>query len=95
MLSRPTQIKLLVEGHLNYRDLYELVNAKVTKKKASKQTIPSTSKYKLEEILTNYSSRSYFYGEDILHLDLEEKKKSGPTLVTGRNLHAMAIRGAR
>ena len=75
--------------------MYELVNVKITTKKANKQTPPSASKYKLKEILTNYSSRSYFCGEDILHLDLEKKNKSGPTLVTGRNLHAMAIRGAR
>ena len=93
--SRLAQIQLLAEGHLNYRELYELVNVKITTKKANKQTPPSPSKYKLKDILTNYSSRSYFCGEDILHLDLEKKNKSGPTLVTGRNLHAMAIRGAR
>ena len=94
--SHPAQIKLLAEGHLNYRDLYDVVNVNVTKKKVSRnQTPPSALKLKLKDILTNYSSRSFYSGEDIFHLDLEKKNKSGPTLITGRNLHAMAIRGAR
>ena len=94
--SHPPQIKVLAEGHLNYRDLYDAVNVKITKEKVGNKLIPpSTSKLKLKEVLTNYSSQSYYCGEDIFHLDLEEKNKSGPTLITGRNLHAMAIRGAR
>ena len=95
--SHPPQIKLLAEGHLNYRDLYDVVNVKITKKKVGykKNTSPSASKLKLKDVLTNSSSCSYYSGEDILHLDLEKKNKTGPTLITGRNLHAMAIRGAR
>ena len=61
--SHPAQIMLLAEGHLNYRDLYDVVNVKVTKKKASsKQTLPSASKLKLKDILTNYLSRSFYCG---------------------------------
>lgn len=94
--SHPPQIKLLAEGHLNYRELYEPISATVTKKKGGNTSIPpSASKLKLKDILTNYSSRSYFVGEDIVHFDLEKKNRTGPLLITGRNLHAMAVRGAR
>ena len=31
--SHPAQIQLLAEGHLNYRDMYDVVSVKVTKKR--------------------------------------------------------------
>lgn len=91
--SHPAQIQLLAEGRLSYRNMYDVVSVKVTKKKISKANAPSATKLKLKDVLTNNSSRSFFCGEDILYSDLEEKV--GKQLITGRNLHAMAIRGAR
>ena len=93
--SHPAQIQLLAEGHLNYRDMYDSVSVKVTKKKTSKSSTPSATRFKLKDILSNNSSRSFYCGEDILYSDLEKKNKVGKQLITGRNLHAMAIRGAR
>ena len=58
--SNPAQIQLLAEGHLNYRDLYDVVSVKVTKKKGSESTTPSATKFKLKDTLTNNLSHSYF-----------------------------------
>ena len=94
--SHPAQIQLLAEGHLNYRTLYDTISVKVTKKKGGdKSKPPSATKMKLKDILTNNSSRSFYCGEDILYHDLERKNRTGPLLITGRNLHTIAIRGAR
>ena len=35
--SHPPQIKLLAEGHLNYKDLYESISVNITKKKNGEQ----------------------------------------------------------
>ena len=71
--SHPAQIQLLAEGHLNYRDLYDVVSVRVTKKKGTKSTTPSATKYKLKDVLTNNSSHPYFCGEHIKGTDLEKK----------------------
>ena len=38
--SHPAQIQLLAKGHLNYRDMYDVVSVKVTKKRIPNLTHP-------------------------------------------------------
>ena len=88
--------QLLAEGHFNNHNLYESVSVKIAKKNLGNKSIPpSATKLKLKEVLTNYSSRSFYCGEDILYYDLEKRNNAGPLLITGRNLPTMAIQGAR
>ena len=96
MPTHPPQIKLLAEAHLNYSGLYEEVSLIVKKKKASSKASKRTSlSFKLKDMVSNNSSRVFYSGTDIRYEDLEKKNRVGNQLITGRNLHAMAVRGAR
>ena len=90
--SHPSQIKLLSEAHINYRDMYDEITVPSIQKS---DNINSTHKYRLKKILTQDLSRDYYSGHDIRSDDLEKKNRTGSPLITGRNLHAMAIRGVK
>ena len=49
----------------------------------------------LKNRVSNDAHTSYYSGIDIRYSDLEKKNRVGKQLITGRNLHAMAIRGVR
>lgn len=95
MPSHPPKIQLLAEGHLNYCDVYNTVNVKVTKKRGTQGKAITATKLKLKDVLTNNSPRTLFCDEDIRYHDLEKKNNPGPLLITRSNLQAIAIRGAR
>ena len=93
--THPAQIKLLAEAHLNYCALYEEMDVTVKKKNDSTGSKTTAVSFKLKDIVTNDRSRLYYSGTDIRYEYLEKKIRVGNQLITGRNLHAMAVRGAR
>lgn len=94
--SHPPQIKLLSDAHVNYSALYEEEEVLIkSKKKSQKATKASITRMKLKAMISNNSHASFYSGTDIRFSDLEKKNRIGKQLITGRNLHAMAIRGVR
>ena len=67
---RPSQIKLLSDASLCYRDLYEKVTNIATKKN---DDLDSIVNYKLKDSLTLDLNRQYYSRGDITALDLEKK----------------------
>ena len=90
--SHPSQIKLLSDNHINYRDMYDEITVTSTHKS---DNINSTHKYRLKKLLTQDLSRNYYSGHDIRSDDLDYKNRTGSPLITGRNLVAMAVKGVK
>ena len=90
--NHPPQISLLAEAHMNYNELYDYDNCNATNKNDDSDDIKKTW---LKSSLTRDSSRLYYSSTDIRASDLEKKNRTGNMLITGRNLHDMAIRGVR
>ena len=94
--SHPPQIKLLADAHVNYSELYDEEEVHIkTKKKTKKVNKSSITRMKLKNRVSNDAHVSYYSGIDIRFSDLERKNRVGKQLITGRNLHSMAIRGVR
>jgi len=90
--NHPSQIKLLSEGNLNYKKLFDEVQAGATNKNAS---ISSITKYKLKDDLTRDIRRIYYTGIDIKYHDLEKQFRAGRQILSGRSLVDMAVRGIK
>ena len=88
----PSQIKLLCEGRASYRDLFEEVTMKSTKRKAD---IDEVRVLRLKSVFSGRDGRVYDSGVDIRWEDLEKKNRTGALLVGGRNLHDLATKGSR
>ena len=81
---------------MNYSALYDEVNVTIkSTKKAKKATKTSVTRFELKDMVCNDEFTSNYSGIDIRISDLEKKNYVGNLLITGRNLHTMAIRGAR
>ena len=88
----PSQIKLLAEAHVNYRDLYDVEHSSALNKNDDARSV---QRYKLKRELTVNDNTSYYSLSDIRHDDLEKKNRTGSQLVTGRNFYDMAVRGMK
>ena len=90
--NRPSQIKLLAEAHLNYRDLYDEISSTAISKNSDESTI---TKYKLKSKLSLDISRQYISGYDINSNDLEKQFRQGDQLLSGRSILEMAQKGLK
>ena len=90
--NHPSQIKLLSEGRLAYSDLYDEVQIPTTSKNDKDGTIKCL---RLKRILSRDKCRIYYSGVDIRADDLEKKNLTGNVLIGARNIHDLAIKGAR
>ena len=88
---KPLQISMLVKGLGCYADLYSFEPSVVLKKKSKK----SSGNLYLKKKNSLDNSRNYISAKDITVKDLEKMYKNSKQLATGRQLHAMAIRGAQ
>ena len=88
--NRPSQIKMLANGTATYRDLYDSSQVVVTTKSANS---PPSSVLTLKPNLSLDLNTNYRAGIEIQSEDLEKKGVTGPLLITGRTLLAMAKRG--
>ena len=82
--------KMLANGTATYRDLYDSSQVVVTTKSANS---PSSSVLTLKPNLSLDLNTNYRAGIEIQSEDLEKKGVTGPLLITGRTLLAMAKRG--
>ena len=90
--NRPSQIKLLANAHINYRDLYDEV---IVKCKNKQDTMADIITYRLKKVITQDLSRDYYSNRDIRVEDLEKKNRTGSQLITGRNLVSLAVKGVK
>ena len=90
--NHPSQIKLLSEGRLAYSELYDEVLIPSTNKNESSEPV---KRLRLKHILTRDDTRNYYSGTDIRANDLEKKNLTGNILIGARNIHDLAIKGAR
>ena len=88
--NRPSQIKMLTNGTATHRDLYDSSQVVATTKSANS---PSSSVLTLKPNLSLDLNTNYRAGIEMQSEDLEKKGVTGPLLVAGRTLLAMAKRG--
>ena len=86
--NNPSQIKLLANAHINFRELFDEVDAVATSKK---DDIGTAKKYMLKSELTRDTMRNYYSDVDITYTDLEKKNRTIPLLITGHNILDMAV----
>ena len=88
--SIPSQVQLLCNASFTNKSIYLEEVVVSTNKNSSKSDV--TMKV-LRPLLSKDNTRKYFFGKDILTLDLEKQNRTGNQLLSGRNILDMAKRG--